>query len=197
MSRRPERRRNINRRHVDIDLRPLQRQRRNLNRAAIGVAGVIGVLLAATLLAGALGGDEDGEAGAPGALVPVEGAIAVEVLDVIDGDTLDVRSAQTEIRVRLYGVDTPERDEACYDEATDRLEALAGETVQLLPDARTTDPFGRELRYVYASDGTLIDEALVSEGYGYAWTEDGSLREQIVASEAEARAGGRGCLWGG
>ena len=67
--------------------------------------------------------------------------------------------------------------------------------MQLLPDVRLTDPFGRELRYVYAADGALVDEALVAEGLGYAWTEDGQFREQIVAAEAQARDAGRGCLW--
>ncbi|MCK9485091.1 MAG: thermonuclease family protein [Dehalococcoidia bacterium] len=195
MSRRPGR--NVNRRHVDMDLRPLQRQRRALNRTGLVIAGLLAILLVASLVAHELTSGETGPEEEGGISQPVEGAVPVFVQRIIDGDTLEVRAAGTDITVRLYGVDTPERDEACYQEATDRLEALAGSRVQLLPDARLTDRFGRELRYVYASDGTLIDEALVAEGYGYAWTDDGSMREQIMAAEAEARAAGRGCLWRG
>ncbi|PKN78433.1 MAG: nuclease, partial [Chloroflexi bacterium HGW-Chloroflexi-9] len=133
--------------------------------------------------------------GDAGVLVPVAGALPVQVERILDGDTLDVRSAETLIRVRLYGVDTPEQGEVCFAEATERLTVLAGDVVQLLPDARLQDRFDRELRYVYTEDGVLIDEALVREGFGLAWRDDGSKRDAIIAAEEEARAAGRGCLW--
>lgn len=154
------------------------------------------VIAATVVLPGLVAPEESGEASEV-QVVQVDGAVPVQVVRIIDGDTLVVRSAGTELTVRLYGVNTPERGERCYEEATDQLDELAGDLVQLMPDARLTDPFGRELRYVYASDATLIDQALVAEGYGYAWTDDGSLREQIIAAETEARAEGRGCLWSG
>jgi len=188
-------RRYPNRRHIDIDFTPELRRRRNLNRVSVSIAVIVALLLLLSpFLPGFLGGD-DPEPGATPVLQPIEGALPVEVVRIIDGDTMVVRSAQTEIRVRLFGVDTPEQGEACFDEATERLEALAGTTVQLLPDARLTDSFNRELRYVYSSDGTLIDEQLVVEGYGVAWTRDGQFREQIMKAEAGARDAGRGCLW--
>ncbi len=193
-----------------------RRSRRQLNRLVLVVAALILIVTAFTRLASR--GSEDAPpptstaplaaatatataAAAPATptphpVVPVPGAIAVEVEEIIDGDTLDVVSAETVIRVRLFGVDTPERGEPCFSEATERLRVLAGDLVQLVPDARLTDRNGRELRYVYTWDGTLIDEALVLEGFGVAWTQDGALREQIMASEDIARAGGVGCLWG-
>ncbi|MGE3961476.1 MAG: thermonuclease family protein [Dehalococcoidia bacterium] len=188
-------RRYPNRRHVDIDLGPERRHRRNLNRVSISIAAIFALLVLASPLLTDLASDRGADP--PETLTPVLGAVAVEVLDIVDGDTLDVRSAQTELRVRLYGVDTPERGEACFEEAAARLAELAGAQVQLLPDARLADAFGRELRYVYTSGGVLIDEQLVAEGLGYAWTEDGQFRAQIVAAEVEARDAGRGCLWSG
>lgn len=122
-------------------------------------------------------------------------AVAVSVVRVVDGDTLDVRAAETTLRVRLYGADTPERGEACFTEATERLTALAGERVLLVPDARTQDRFGRELRYVFSEDGRSIDHTLVSEGLAKAWREDGSRRAVIIAAEEAARAAKTGCLW--
>ena len=167
-----------------------RRMRRQLNRLALVVATMLIVVLAFTALA-------TRRADAPGdaVLVPVAGALPVQVEQIVDGDTLDVRSAETSIRVRLYGVDTPEQGEVCFAEATQRLTVLAGDVVQLLPDARLQDTFDRELRYVYTEDGVLIDEVLVREGYGLAWREDGSKRDAIIAAEEEARAAGRGCLW--
>lgn len=167
-----------------------RRMRRQLNRLALVVATMVIVVLAFTALA-------TRRADAPGdaVLVPVAGALPVQVERIVDGDTLDVRSAETSIRVRLYGVDTPEEGEACFAEATARLTVLAGDMVQLLPDARLQDSFDRELRYVYTEGGVLIDEILVREGYGLAWRDDGSKRDAIIAAEEEARAAGRGCLW--
>ncbi|MEX1022322.1 MAG: thermonuclease family protein [Dehalococcoidia bacterium] len=195
-------RRYRNRRHIEIDLGPERRRRKNLNRVSMSIAAVFTLILVATVfLPGVLDGDDDpaapapGETAAPAITHPIEGAVPVEVVRIIDGDTLEVRSAETSVTVRLFGVDTPEPGEACYDDATERLRDLAGAHVQLLPDARLTDPFGRELRYVYASDGTLIDAALIEDGLGVAWTEDGRLRDDLVATEEEARAAGRGCLW--
>ncbi|GMU39894.1 MAG: hypothetical protein AMXMBFR23_07600 [Chloroflexota bacterium] len=193
-----------------------RRTRRQLNRLVLVVAALILIVTGFTRLASR--GSEDAPpptstaplaaaaatatiapaspaTPTPHPLVPVPGAITVEVDRIIDGDTLDVVSAETVIRVRLFGVDTPERGEPCFREATERLRVLAGEVVQLVPDARLTDRYGRELRYVYTWDGMLIDEALVLEGFGVAWTQDGALREQIMASEAIARAAGVGCLW--
>ncbi len=171
-----------------------RRMRRQLNRLTLVVAVVIVVALAVSRFAG---NDTTTTTPAPGVTVAIEGALPVEVDRIIDGDTLDVRAGGETFRVRLYGVDTPERGEACFREATDRLRDLAGAQVQLLPDARLADRYDRQLRYVYASDGTLIDEALVREGYGLAWRDDGSKREAIIVAEEEARGAARGCLWSG
>lgn len=117
------------------------------------------------------------------------------VVDVIDGDTIDVSLDGRRVRVRYYGVDTPERGERCFREAADRNEALIGGRVLLLPDARLKDDFGRELRYVFTPEGVSVDATLVAEGYGLAWRQDGRYRQEIIALEAEAQAAGRGCLW--
>jgi endonuclease YncB( thermonuclease family) len=119
----------------------------------------------------------------------------VVVTNVVDGDTLDVRAAETTLRVRLSGADTLERGEVCYREATERLRALAGQQVLLVLDARTQDRYGRELRYVFTSDGRSIDAALVTEGLALAWREDGSRRAALIAAEEAARASKTGCLW--
>jgi hypothetical protein len=66
-----------------------------------------------------------------------------EVEEVIDGDTIDVLIDGILYRVRYFGVDTPERGRICYRESLDRNGQLIGDTVYLLPDARTEDEFGR------------------------------------------------------
>jgi endonuclease YncB( thermonuclease family) len=118
-----------------------------------------------------------------------------EVHEVIDGDTIDVLIDGILRRVRYFGVDTPERGRLCYREALDRNATLLGDTILLLPDARTEDEIGRLLRYVFLPDGTSVDATLVAEGFGEAWRRDGRYRDEIVALQTEAEAAGRGCLW--
>ena len=112
---------------------------------------------------------------------------------VIDGDTLDLVDGT---RVRLYGVDTPERGAPCFTEATDRLRQLAGATVRLESGSRATDSFGRRLAYAYTLEGFSIDVILISDGLAEAWTRDGQHRDTLVGLERSARSNDAGCLWG-
>ena len=119
----------------------------------------------------------------------------VEVVKVVDGDTIDVKLDGKTQRIRYYGVDTPERGQHCFREATDRNEHLVGTTVLLLPDARNQDRYQRLLRYIFLADGTSVDATLVAEGFGHAWRQDGRYKPDIIAMEDQARTANRGCLW--
>lgn len=115
----------------------------------------------------------------------------IGVSRVIDGDTFDSPVG----RVRLFGVDTPERGQPCYSQATARLRSLAGGSVRVESGPRDTDPNGRLLFYVYARNGESIDEKLVREGLAQAWTRDGQHRDLLVELERQAQISGSGCLW--
>ena len=115
---------------------------------------------------------------------------SIPVDRVIDGDTF----ASGNGRIRLFGVDTPERGEKCFDEATERLKELAGDSVRAEFGPRQGDRYGRILFYVYTQEGESIDEILVREGLARAWTRDGQYRGVLVAAEDGAKRDGRGCL---
>lgn len=117
----------------------------------------------------------------------------VNVTRVIDGDTIDTSIG----RVRFYGVDTPERGEECFDEATAVTKRLAGSEVRLEKGPRLTDSFDRHLSYVYDITGNSIDEQLVKGGFALAWTRDGQHRDALVEMQRIARDVEAGCLWGG
>ncbi len=109
---------------------------------------------------------------------------------VIDGDTFDSLVG----RVRLFGADTPERNEKCYAEARRRLSQLAGNQVRVEPGPRHGDG-NRLLFYVYTINGESIEERLVQEGLAQAWTRDGQHRDFLVGLEQSAKSSGTGCLW--
>lgn len=178
--------------------KPTSRRTQNRWLVFIAIGAILVVVTSRTL-----GGNSDGDVASPSGAAPaptveyhpIPDAHLVEVARIIDGDTLVVRDRGDEVTVRLFGVDAPERGEACYREATDRLEQLSGTHVQLLVSDRLTDRFGRLLRYVYTADGQFVDELLVAEGFGFAWPQDGEYRDQIVAVEGTARSERQGCIW--
>jgi endonuclease YncB( thermonuclease family) len=118
---------------------------------------------------------------------------AIPVHRVIDGDTFVSANAT----IRLFGVDTPERGERCYAEATARLRELAGDSVRVEFGPRQGDNYGRILYYVYTVEGESIDEMLAREGLALAWLRDGQHRNVLLAVEGRAKEDGRGCLGGG
>jgi micrococcal nuclease len=207
------RRRRSRRKPTPVVRTPFLRRRSNL--WLVGALALLGLAVLLGKLSG--GGDEAVATPTAGALVsPVAGTPVptatplvaapdispdsalleqADVVHIVDGDTIDVRIDGREERVRYYGVDTTERGEDCFSEATDRNEALAGERVLLLPDARERDRYGRLLRYMFTEDGRSIEAQLIAEGLGHAWREDGAYRDALVALEGEAEAAGVGCLW--
>jgi len=119
-----------------------------------------------------------------------------QVTQIIDGDTIDVRMANgTTERVRYVGVNTPERDEVCYREATQANRLLVeGKTVTLVRDSSDRDQYDRLLRYVYVGD-LFVNRAMVEQGYAEAvlYQPDRANYDLFLRLEREARAGNRGC----
>jgi len=133
-----------------------------------------------------------------GSLAPGEEARAT-VSRVVDGDTVMVTPAVGgNDAVRLIGVDTPERGEPHYPEATRYArENLDGERVGLELGVETEDDYGRLLAYVYLPDGEMFNEALVREGYAQVATFPPNTRYlgRFEEAQEEARGAERG-IWG-
>lgn len=97
------------------------------------------------------------------------------VTNVVDGDTVDVNA----VRVRVQGIDTPERGECGYAEAKARVQQLVGgrSVVVINGGGDKFDRYGREIGYITFDQkdlGTiLISEGLAKARYdsldGYGW----------------------------
>lgn len=116
---------------------------------------------------------------------------------VSDGDTLRCRGGE---KVRLLLVDAPETAQGDVAAAAKRaLEELApvGSTVALELDVEERDRYGRTLAYVFAPDGTMVNEELARRGLVLALTYPPNVRhvERIRAAISAAKEGRRG-LWG-
>ncbi len=87
------------------------------------------------------------------------------VVHVVDGDTVDLANGE---RVRLVGMDTPERGECGYEESSARLSQLVlGRRVRLVESDEDRDGYGRLLRYLDV-DGVDAGLTLVREGHAIA-----------------------------
>jgi len=121
------------------------------------------------------------------------------VARITDGDTVNISpEVWGNGTVRLIGVDTPERGQPLYEEAAVFAENnLGGERVTLELDAEEEDDYGRLLAYVYRSDGSMFNEALVREGYAQVATFPPNTRhlDRLEKAQEEAREAGRG-TWG-
>lgn len=135
-------------------------------------------------------------------LAPVESQAQDRYLcrKVLDGDTIDLESVG---RVRLIGVDCPERGEKVNGyqgfsaEATEYTRSLVeGKHVRLEYDRERRDKFGRTLAYVFLEDSSFVNALIVEKGYGWAHTKfPFRYADRFRRLESEARSAKRG-LWG-
>lgn len=121
---------------------------------------------------------------------------AAVVTAITDGDTVTVEIDGVEYTVRYIGMDTPERGDPFFSEATQANSNLVlGKEVWLEKDVNETDRFGRLLRYVFLGD-VLVNEELVRTGYAQAsaYPPDVKYQDRLDEAERVARANSAG-LW--
>jgi len=109
---------------------------------------------------------------------------SVEVVHVVDGDTIEVCCiAGRREKVRYIGVNTPEMNhptkgvEAYGKEARETNRRLVeSKTVRLEFDVDPQDRYGRLLAYVYLEDGTFVNAWLVGRGFAQVMTVPPNVR---------------------
>lgn len=127
------------------------------------------------------------------------------VTRVIDGDTFLVNHPQNpKLRIRLIGVDAPEtsyaynrRPQPYGQEAKAFLQSLIlNKHIKLEYDVDSLDRYGRTLAYAYLSDGRMVNDLLVAEGYAKVATYPPNVKyvDRFVESQSKARLAGKG-LW--
>jgi micrococcal nuclease len=132
-----------------------------------------------------------------------EGRAHARVLEVTDGDTIEVELAGGEIeKVRYIGIDTPESTpdqplECFGHEAAEANAALVERrTVELAFGPELRDDYGRLLAYVLLPDA-MANAELVAGGFARTLTiaPNDARAPEFARLEAEAARMGRG-LWG-
>jgi len=93
-----------------------------------------------------------------------------EVTNVVDGDTLDITidlglRIISKQRVRLYGIDTPERGQPGFTDATARLKELVLGKVVLARTIKPTTKYGLWGAAIEVVEGD-VTTILINEGLG-------------------------------
>ena len=96
--------------------------------------------------------------------------------------------------MRLLAVDTPERGECFYSEATEATRAMVdGQRVGLERDVSEWDSLGRLLRHVYLADGQWVNGLVVRGGFAVkTYPPDSGRDSELLALPKLARAEGGG-----
>lgn len=91
------------------------------------------------------------------------------VVRISDGDTIVVQGATgAPVKVRLYGVDTPESKQVFGSQAS-RFTAQQVLHKDVRIDKRDVDRYGRVVAIVYAENGEILNEKLVENGHAWVY----------------------------
>jgi endonuclease YncB( thermonuclease family) len=108
------------------------------------------------------------------------------VVRVADGDTVSILdAANTQHKVRLFGIDTPERDQPFGKAARKALSQLVDEKPVGVVIV-TTDSYGRKVGTLYR-DGININAAMVAGGYAWWYQHYAPHERKLAVAQQRAR----------
>lgn len=146
-------------------------------------------------------------------VVPAVGATNSEIWQLVpgsiyDGDTLRVHRGGTEMKIRLCGIDAPEKDQPMGIASRDHLRSLINQgNGSILVVLVETDRYGRTVAELFiqpragqgyqSGEEIAINAQMVADGYAYHYAQysDDCPNGQVLASlEADAQTARRG-VW--
>lgn len=115
------------------------------------------------------------------------------VVRVADGDTLSLLDAgNNQHRLRLYGIDAPEREQEHGEQAARALaERVSGQRLDVI--IVDTDNYGRQVATVYLN-GENLNQWLVAQGHAWWYRYHARHEHDLKAAEQSARSAALG-LW--
>lgn len=112
------------------------------------------------------------------------------VLRVIDGDTFVLQTKEGSIKVRMNGIDAPEKDQPYGQKSLDFLAKYEGR--EALVEQQGIDKYGRTLGIIYISN-ININLLLVKEGFAWHYKQY-STDQSLADAETQAKEASLG-LW--
>ena len=116
------------------------------------------------------------------------------MVGIADGDTITVLQNKTQYKIRLYGIDTPEKAQDFGKRAKQFTSGLVyGKHVKVVQE--DVDRYGRIVGMVYV-DGVCVNEEIIKNGFAWVYKRycNSPVCETWLNLESEARSSGAG-LW--
>lgn len=115
-----------------------------------------------------------------------------KVVSIKDGDTIEMLVKGKKVRIRLFGIDAPERGQPHANKAKEYVSDLCfGKTVKALQ--KNKDQYGRVVAEIYLSNGSSLNHQIVAAGYAWQYKQFNKSAE-LAAAEQNARVKKLG-LW--
>lgn len=119
-------------------------------------------------------------------------AFSSKVIRVLDGDTIEVLKDRFPLRIRLYGIDTPEHNQDFGTRAKQfTSDKVFGKMVEVVP--MDTDRYGRTVAKIYVDD-KYLNLMIVAAGFAWWYQHYAPKDEDLAKAEREARSAKIG-LW--
>jgi endonuclease YncB( thermonuclease family) len=170
---------------------------RRRHKAISGLIFILVLIYVVATQSGWLNGNKSLEQNQPG---------LYSINHYVDGDTIAVNMNGSVETIRFIGVDTPETHKPntpvqCYGpEAAAHTKKVISKfgKVRLQADPLDTnrDVYGRLLRYIYLPDGTLLDEEIIRDGYGFAYLDFPFSKKAEFSAAGQAAMESKAGLWG-
>ena len=117
-----------------------------------------------------------------------------KVINVIDGDTFDLlTSVNDTIRIRIYGIDAPERSMPFYNVSKKYLNDLCYNKYVTVV-VKDIDQYNRIVGSVFSKDDEDLGLAMVKAGLAWHYKYFSNDDKDLALAEEEARKSSRG-LW--
>jgi micrococcal nuclease len=116
------------------------------------------------------------------------------VTAVTDGDTIVLENGD---KVRLLGINAPEKGQPCSSEATEKLtELVLDKEVSLISGSEDTDMYGRLLRYVVVDEDVFVNAEMIKFGFAhvYAYGEASEYLGLLNSAQSDSMET-HGCMW--
>jgi micrococcal nuclease len=117
-----------------------------------------------------------------------------KVVGVSDGDTITILvNGRSQVKIRLYGVDCPEKAQAFGAKAKQfTSDQVFGKQVRVI--SHGADRYGRTIGEVLLENGASLNKELVRNGFAWWYRQYAPKNTELQSLEQQARTARRG-LW--
>ena len=117
------------------------------------------------------------------------------VIRVIDGDTMIVMVDGIEMRIRLWGIDAPERDQKDGAAAQRELESMTPPDSRVIIHPLTLDRYGRVVGNIGKDSEWSVNFLMVAHGWAYHYKEPSAMRNPCLLEAERIAKDSRQGIW--